>query len=862
MKLKGYMDRLFSSSRELYHWLNLIFALFFLVPVCGFIFFGLKYEIMTDEYFSLFFLCFLIFSLLGLVILRRIFDRVASISRKISEKLAAEFLIDQPQRGPDDLNNIMETFGALEGRFGVTFGQLQQKVSEISALKELSDLCYVTSDPEEILYGTLERALKLAGADVGSVLILERPHRKTFVVKAAIGLAEEHLKLGDRIDFANSIAKYAVINKSPLIVEDIEKDTRFGRKNRQQYGTKSFVCMPIKTRRDIVGVLTISRKDDTPPFTSEKLEVLGPLLGNAAFTYENLQLLEERQESDSHLDAMQKIVQVINSSLRGTELLHVIFGEIQSVVFFNLAIILMKDDIRLNDIKLLDFMTVGPVHLSKDVYYPCQGSVFEKVLKQGVTLIIDDTSALVHESEKEFLAGNGSCVLVPLKIEGDSTGVMILCADNPDLFYRLGELIDRMADALSLAMERNRLSDYVIKRDQALDTLKQIGGALASSTFDISQVLNYTMDMIRTVMSVEAGALLLMREDGLEFTVTLNIDVEKLQGVRIKVGQGVAGYVAARGNAVIVNDMAHSSLFSPDVDTATGFHTKAILCVPMISEGRVTGVIEVLNKMEGDFDPSDKQLLQSIASSVSVAIENANHYNETVSMAENEREMRRMFQKFVPKEIVDRIIHGTETGQLAVEEFRMLTLINIDIRGFSLLAQKIGPQKTVLMLNRFFSVMGEIVFKHHGIVDKYLGDGFLAIFGAPISSIEDADNAVTAAIEMKEAIAEVNDYWLQEIGDPVVVGISVHTGEVVVGNIGFDKKMDYTVIGDSVNTVFRLQALTKSYPNSIMISDRTLRAVKASLNVRKIDTGDAPSIGDLKVYELTGMKVGGGKAKR
>ena len=97
--------------------------------------------------------------------------------------------------------------------------------------------------------------------------------------------------------------------------------------------------------------------------------------------------------------------------------------------------------------------------------------------------------------------------------------------------------------------------------------------------------------------------------------------------------------------------------------------------------------------------------------------------------------------------------------------------------------------------------MGGIVFKHHGIVDKYLGDGFLAIFGAPVSSIQDADNAVAAAIEMRESIAEVNDYCLKETGDPVVVGISVHTGEVVVGNIGFDKKMDYTVIGDSVNTV-------------------------------------------------------------
>ena len=160
--------------------------------------------------------------------------------------------------------------------------------------------------------------------------------------------------------------------------------------------------------------------------------------------------------------------------------------------------------------------------------------------------------------------------------------------------------------------------------------------------------------------------------------------------------------------------------------------------------------------------------------------------------------------------------------------------------------------------------MGEIVFKHHGIVDKYLGDGFLAIFGAPVSGIVDADNAVTAAIEMKEAMGELNDYWLKEIGDPLVIGISVHTGEVVVGNIGFDKKMDYTVIGDSVNTVFRLQELTKAYPNSILISERTLRAVKADLNVREIDTRDAPSsIRDLEVYELTGTKqVGRKRAKR
>ncbi|MBN2538932.1 MAG: GAF domain-containing protein [Deltaproteobacteria bacterium] len=832
--------------------MNIIFALFFLFPVGGFIFFGFKYDILKDKYVPLFFVFFLLFSLLGFTILRRIFDRIALISKDVSERIASEFFLDQPKKGQDEINNIVQTFSTLENQFGATFGQLQQKVSEISVIKELSDLCYVTFDPEEILYVTLERALKLANADIGSILILERPHRKTFVVKATIGLGE-HVKLGDRIDFADSVAKYAVINKSPLIVEDIETDSRFGRQNRQQYGSKSFVCMPFKTIRDVVGVLTLSRKNNATPFTGEDVEILAPLLGNASFTYENLRLLQEKKESASHLSSMQRVVQVINSSLKGGELLRVILDEIQSVSSFDLAIILMKDDTRPNNMRILDFVSASPVPLSKGTYYSYKGSTFEKVLRQGVTLIVEDVSSLVHESEKEFFTGSNTVALFPLKMDAGVAGVLVLCAEaGPDLFYNQQELIERMADALSLAIERNRLSNYVIKREQELDTLKQIGSALASSTFDISKVLGYTMDMISAVMSVEAGSLLLMREDGLEFTVALNIDIQDLKDFRIKIGQGVAGYVAARGDAVIVNDVRKSSLFFPDVDKVTGFHTKAVLCVPMISQGKVVGVIEVLNKMDGDFDSSDKQLLQSIASSVSVAIENANLYNETLSMAEKEREIRNIFQKFVPKEVVDRIIHGAETEQLVVEEFRMLTLINIDIRGFSLLAQKLGPQKTVLMLNRFFSVMGGIVFKNHGIVDKYLGDGFLAIFGAPVSSIQDADNAVAAAFEMKESIAEVNDYWLKETGDSVTVGISVHTGEVVVGNIGFDKKMDYTVIGDSVNTVFRLQEFTKAYPNSILISDRTLHAVRAHLDVREIDISYTP-MGALKVYELTGV---------
>jgi class 3 adenylate cyclase/putative methionine-R-sulfoxide reductase with GAF domain len=412
-----------------------------------------------------------------------------------------------------------------------------------------------------------------------------------------------------------------------------------------------------------------------------------------------------------------------------------------------------------------------------------------------------------------------------------------------------------MANVLSFTIERNRLLSTMARRNQELDTIRHIGGALASSTFDINQVLNYTMDMIRVAMNTEAGSLMLIKDDELEFAVAYNIKVEDLKGYRIKMGQGIAGYSADRGEVIIENDVQNSPQFHSDVDASTGFTTRSALCVPMISQGKVIGVIEVLNKIDGDFTANDTDLLQSVASSVSIAIENARLYKKTVSLAEHERGIRGMFQKFVPKEILDKILHNTDDKQAVIEEMKTLTLLNIDIRGFTGLTRKIGPQKTVSLLNSFFSVMGGIVFKHNGIVDKYLGDGFLALFGAPVSSTWDADNAISAALEMQTALPRVDDYFVKEIGASVNIGISIHTGEVVVGNFGFDMKMDYTVIGDSVNIVFRLQGLTRSFPNGILISENTSKAARSHLEAREVDIKDGNKgiLKGLKVYELLGQ---------
>ena len=193
-----------------------------------------------------------------------------------------------------------------------------------------------------------------------------------------------------------------------------------------------------------------------------------------------------------------------------------------------------------------------------------------------------------------------------------------------------------------------------------------------------------------------------------------------------------------------------------------------------------------------------------------------------------------------------------------MEEIRLLTILNIDLRGFSVLSSQFSPSRTVAILNHFFGVIGEIILKHRGIVDKYLGDGLLGIFGAPVSSGYDADNAVAAALEMQAAMTAINHHVRTLIDQPLTMGISIHTGEALIGNIGFDKKMDYTVIGDSVNVVFRLQGLTKAKPDSILITEMTHQAVvKSLLQVTPFEVQDkniARQLNFMRVYELLGQQ--------
>jgi adenylate cyclase len=859
MDVRALFKNLSMQNRGLYHKLSIVFAFFFLIPLMGFVYFAVKYDLLQDNATPVFALVFLVSSLIGYHIIRKIFDQILIASKSMKETVAKEIKTSGPLDAASELQGITQSFRAIEKELLSSFRHLDRRVSQISTLKELADLCYVTFDTEDLFYITLERALKLIGADIGSVLILEQPKRDTFTLKAHIGLGSQ-LQKGEQISFADSIAKYAVINKSPLLVDDIEKDIRFGRSNRSHYGTKAFLCMPLKGINEVIGVLTISRSNSALPFTQDDVDVLSPLLSSAAFTYDNLGLTKRNEAKDQQLKVLDEVHHLLNSSLSGSEILGAILKLIQSNVACELVMVLLESENNPENLKVVDFITDLPNTLSRNAEYPYAGTAIERVMKQGATSLFDAPNGWTHPVEAALFARHRLrfWLLSPLRMDGKVRGVLALGFQRPVMAAEVQEGLERLADLAALTIERGLLSAFVMKRDQEMAIIKQIGSLLAASTFDMQGVMGHTLDLIRATLDVEAGSLLLLDKGELVFNVAFNIDdsinMDLLRTIKLKLGRGIAGYCAARGEPIMVRNARESKQFSPEFDDLSGFHTRSVLCVPLISQGQVIGVIEVINKRGGDFNENDMRLMQSIATSVSIALENARLYQETILMAENERGIRNMFQKFVPKEIVDKITHDTNGEKPVIDELKTMTLMNIDLRGFSLLARELGPHKTVAVLNLFFGIMGGIVFKHRGIVDKYLGDGFLALFGAPLSDGYDADHAIAAALEMKAAIGPINEQFAGEIVKPLAMGISIHTGEAVVGNIGFEKKMDYTVIGDAVNVVFSLQDLARIIPNGIVVSEKTLRALsKARPKVREMGSCDAgQGLEELKTYELMG----------
>ena len=245
---------------------------------------------------------------------------------------------------------------------------------------------------------------------------------------------------------------------------------------------------------------------------------------------------------------------------------------------------------------------------------------------------------------------------------------------------------------------------------------------------------------------------------------------------------------------------------------------RSTICAPLITESNVHGVVYA-DRFDpfSSFSSDDLELISAVAAQTAMVVETVKAHNRLA----REEVARANYSRFMPEYVVKELLNNPNSFKLGGVN-QTVTILFADIRGFTAFAEREKPEKVVGLLNRYFSRMSEIIFAHGGTLDKYIGDGLMAIFGAPTASPEDAKNALKAAVAMQIQMITLNKELESEGYQRINIGIGLHTGEAVIGYIGSDRRSEYTAIGDTVNLASRLES--NAAGGQILVSEATARA--------------------------------------
>jgi len=249
----------------------------------------------------------------------------------------------------------------------------------------------------------------------------------------------------------------------------------------------------------------------------------------------------------------------------------------------------------------------------------------------------------------------------------------------------------------------------------------------------------------------------------------------------------------------------------------------------LIYEDRVFGIfyVDCLSKPHA-FSQEELAIFSVIAAEAAMSFDNARAHDELARrMVE-----RQALERYLSPNIAEKILSNPDEIQLGGEN-QTVTILFSDIRGFTRMSEHMEPHAVVELLNEYFSEMTDIIFDSGGTLDKYLGDGIMVVYGAPLAMADAPLRATKAAMEMQRSLAALNRDWESRGQQPLRMGVGVNTGPVTAGNIGSAKRMDFTVIGDAVNLASRL--CSNAAPGQILISESTYLQLNGKIRGQRLE---------------------------
>lgn len=652
-----------------------------------------------------------------------------------------------------------------------------KNVREMELLLRLSRQISTIDALDELLPTIVDHCAKETDSERGT-LFLNDPETGELYSRVAQGLGILEIRIMNTVGAAGHVFSTG----KGLIIEDAYSNPLFDRTidEETQYLTRNLACAPVRFRGEIMGVLQMLNKK-SGGYTKHDLHLLEAMAEQTAITLraalfrENTKAIREQE-----MKFLRFVAEVTSDFNLGTMLTKIV-SEAAAMLKADRATLFLHDEKRkelFSRVAMGD--SVGEIRIPNNV--GIAGAVFTS----GETINLPHAYADLRfnpAQDKRTGYFTRSILCVPIvNTAGKIIGVTQALNKRGGSFTREDEArLKAFTAQLAISLENAKLFE------------------------DVQNMKNYNEGMLQ---SMSTGVITLNEEGRIATCNAAGLAILKVQPPAI-LNQAAQDFFSGSNAWVeeriqIVNQTQRSDIRMDAEMTVAGERISVNLTVlPLMADDESTGKRKHLGSL---------LMIEDIST---------------------EKRMKSTMSRYMDPGIADQLLAGGDEllGGRSVEA----TVLFSDIRGFTTISEELGPQPTVALLNEYFTIMVECVQKQSGMLDKFIGDAIMAVFGLPVRHDDDADRAVRAAVSMISELRHWNQRRAAFGKVPVDIGIGINTDKVVSGNIGSPKRMDYTIIGDGVNLASRLEGACKQYHTHILIAENTLRQLRGTYRMREVD---------------------------
>lgn len=650
---------------------------------------------------------------------------------------------------------------------------LADVLEKVAAILDISTRMIDSNSLNNLLALLIKITTETVKAERGTIFLYDSENDELF---SRVMIGNEIKEI--RFKSTQGIAGAVFHSGEPLIINDAYSDLRFNIEIDKitGYKTRNIICAPIKIKNEkCIGVIQLLNKSEGS-FNNEDLGLLDVITSHAAAALQNANLFEQVQKAKHEETYLLEITTAISSELQLKPLLQKIMETIVTILDAERATLFLYDE-KTNEL----WSTVALGLENKEIRIPSNSGIAGYVFQTGETINIADAYSdprFNPEVDKKTGFTTRSILCMPVVNRfGKRIGVAQVLNKKEGNFNKKDEKkLKAFCAQASIAIENAKLFEEVVN-------MKNYNECILESLNSGVITVNANGEIVTTNSS--ALKTLGLKQNEILGKKCTDIFISQNQWI----SESIYKVLSTGQNQTIL-----------DTEILRFNSEKAFVNL---------NVVRLLD--------SNQNPIGAIAVFEDIT---------------KEKRLKGALSRYMPKEIAEKL---TEEDAVLGGQIQEVTVLFSDIRDFSSLAEAIGPQETVAFLNAYFSEMVEVIFQNGGILDKYIGDAILSVFGTPFPTGKDADDAVTTAIQMRQRLNEINKNRVKQGLPKIKIGIGINTDKVLVGNIGSIKRMDYTVIGDGVNLASRLESACKYYKANILISEMTYKKLKQKYLIRIVD---------------------------